>query len=92
MPKPPLTLEQLALEGLLTRIRELQIGESLILPNRADDGLGGLVVKRHSRRTYIFQREGFVDRSRWADDADEERRELATYLATGKLNEPEEIA
>lgn len=87
--KPPLTLAQLAVEHLLTRLQDLPVGASVTLADRADDGFGGLVVKRHARHTFVFQRSGFQARSRWADNPNQMREEIATYVATGKLNEPD---
>lgn len=52
-----ITLEQLAVDGLLTIITSLPVGSLLVIPGRADGF--GLVVKRHSRYTVIFQREYF---------------------------------
>jgi hypothetical protein len=55
-PKPALTLAQLAVENLLTRLTALPVGQSVILADRAGDGFGGLVAKRHSEHTLVFQR------------------------------------
>lgn len=52
-----ITLEQLALDGLLTIITSLPVGSVLVIPGRADGF--GLVVKRHSKYTVVFQREYF---------------------------------
>jgi hypothetical protein len=87
--KPPLTLKQLAIEKLLTRLTDLPVGASVLLPDRAGDGFGGLLVKRHARHTLVFQRTGSQERSRWADGPDQAREEIQTYIDTGKLHEPD---
>jgi hypothetical protein len=87
----PLTLAQLAVEHLLTRVESLPVGRAVVLADRAQDGFGGLLVKRHARNTLVFQRTGFQGRSRWADGPDQAREELRSYVETGKLNEPDQI-
>jgi hypothetical protein len=84
-----LTLRQLAVEHLLTRLAELPVGHSVVLADRAEDGFGGLLVKRHSKYTLVFQRTGYQGRSRWADGSDQAREEIAAYVETGKLREPD---
>ena len=87
--KPALTVAQLAIENLLTKLSGLPVGSTVVLKDRAGDGFGGLMVKRHSQHTLVFQRTGFQGRSRWADGPDQAREEIAAYLNTGKLNEPD---
>jgi hypothetical protein len=89
--RPALTTAQLAVENLLTQLTKLPVGQSIVLMDRAGDGFGGLVVKRHSRHTLVFQRSGFQGHSRWADRPDEAREEIAAYINTGKLHEPDNI-
>jgi hypothetical protein len=89
--KSALTLRQLAIEHLLTRLTELPVGASVVLADRAGDGFGGLLVKRHSTRTLVFQRTGSQERSRWADGPDQAREEIQTYIDTGKLQEPDKV-
>jgi hypothetical protein len=84
-------MRQLAVEHLLTRLSELPVGQSVVLADRAEDGFGGLLVKRHSPHTLVFQRTGYQGRSRWADGPDQAREELGSYVATGKLREPDII-
>lgn len=86
-----LTLAELAVENLLTRLSDLPVGHSLVLADRAGDGHGSLMVKRHAKNTLVFQRTGFQGRSRWADGPDQAREELRTYVASGKLNEPDNV-
>jgi hypothetical protein len=87
--KPALTLAQLAIENLLTKLTELPVGASIVLADRAGDGMGGLLVKRHSQHTLVFQRTGYIGRSRWADGPDQARQEIKAYVQTGKLKEPD---
>jgi hypothetical protein len=89
--KPALTIAQLAVEHLLRRLTELPVGQTVILEDRARDGFGGLLAKRHSQHTFVFQRVGHQGRSRWADGPDEVREELDAYVGTGKLREPDKI-
>jgi hypothetical protein len=89
--RPPLTEAQLAVESLLTRLSALPVGKTIVLADRAQDGFGGLVIKRHAKHILVFQRMGFKARSRWADGPDQAREELETYRTTGKLHEPDNI-
>jgi hypothetical protein len=89
--KPALTIAQLAVEDLLTRLNLLEVGQEVILKDRAQDGFGGLRVRRKSKYSFIFQRTGFKERSRWADRPDEVREEIEEYFSTGKLREPDNI-
>jgi hypothetical protein len=89
--RPALTLAQLAVEEILTRVMELPVGRSILFPDRAQDGFGGMVVKRYSWHTLVFQRAGSQERSRWADGLEQARREIETYLQTGKLREPDKV-
>ncbi|HEY1964449.1 MAG TPA: hypothetical protein VGG59_05940 [Acidobacteriaceae bacterium] len=82
---------QIAIEDLLTHLHELPIGSSRTLADRAQDGFGGLLVKRISRHTFVFQRTGFQGRSRWIDGPDEAREEIEEYFNTGKLREPDNV-
>lgn len=87
----PLTPDELAVEEMLSELMALPVGASRVFLDRAFDGFGGMVVKRHSAHTLVFQRQGFKARSRWADTHAEAREEIETYLDTGKLNEPDKI-
>jgi len=89
--KPALTIAQLAVEHLLTRLSELPVGRAVVLADRAEDGFGGLLVKRHAKHTYVFQRTNHMGRSRWADGPEQAREELQSYVATGKLREPDNV-
>ena len=89
--RPSLTAAQLAVEHLLTRLKELPVGQTVMLADRAQDGFGGLVVKKASPHTLVFQRSGFQGRSRWADGPEQAREELRSYVATGKLREPDNV-
>jgi hypothetical protein len=90
-PRQPLTLAQLAVETLLTKLVDLPVAQSVVLADRAGDGFGGLLVKRHSRHTLAFQRTSFQGRSRWGDGPDEARVEFEAYVASGKIEEPDRI-
>lgn len=90
--RDPLTPAQLEVERVLTEAMQLPVGQCLLLAEQYHgDGLGGLVVKRHSRHTLVFQRIGSRERSRWADDPEQAREEIAAYLETGRLHEPDQI-
>jgi hypothetical protein len=89
--KPALTMAQLAVEQLLTRLTELPVGRAVVLADRAEDGFGKLLVKRHSKHTLVFQRTNFMGRSRWADGPEQAREELQSYVESGKLREPDRI-
>jgi hypothetical protein len=89
--KPALTLKQLAIEKILTELSDLPVGSSRVYRDLAGDGFGGLLVKRHSTHTLVFQRTGYIGRSRWADGPAQARQEIRTYLDTGKLREPDNI-
>jgi hypothetical protein len=89
--RAPLTPAQLAVEELLARLLALPVGQTIILPDRAADGFGGLMAKRHSKYTLVFQRTGFAGRSRWADGPEQAREELQSYVETGKLRAPDVI-
>jgi hypothetical protein len=89
--KPSLTLRQLAVENILTELSELPVGSSRVYRDLANDGFGGLLVKRISAHTLVFQRTGYIARSRWADGPNQAREEIRAYVNTGKLNEPDKI-
>jgi hypothetical protein len=91
--KEPLTVAQLAVEHLLTRLAELPVGQSVVLADRAEDGLGGVLVRRHAKHTLVFQRAGAGsrERSHWADGPDQARQELRAYVESGKLREPDRV-
>lgn len=72
-------------ERILANVADLPIGKSLTLPDIAHDGWGGMVVKRYSRDTLVFQREGSSERSRWADGLSRSYEEIEHYVSTGKL-------
>lgn len=84
-----MTLAQLAIENLLARLADLPVGRSVVLADRADDGHGGLLVRRESKHVLVFQRTNFQRRSHWAHGSDQAREQLRSYVASGKLREKE---
>jgi hypothetical protein len=80
-----LTLAQLAVEHLLTRLVDLPVGSSVVLADRSEDGHGGLLVRRESKHVLVFQRTNFQRRSHWAHGPDQAREHLRSYVASGKL-------
>jgi len=72
---------------IYSNARDLPVGKSLTLPpaNSSDD-FGGLVIKRNSAKTFVFQREFYRTRSRWADTPADAIREITYYLVTGNLH------
>lgn len=74
-------------------LEDLPQGESIHLAGIGQpmDGGGGLVVKRHSRHTWVFQREHHQQRSRWADSIQECEEELRFYIQTGALHPPDKV-
>jgi hypothetical protein len=77
---------------IIAAIEELEPNASLTLPDIANDGLGGVVVKRHGKsRTFVFQREGSQERSRWADNRMQLGQEVKAYLQTGRLHSPDNV-
>ena len=87
----PLTAIQRETERILANMADLPVGKSLTLEDIAHDGFGGMTVKRHSEKTFVFQRTGFIGRSRWADGLAQCYEELETYVLTGLLREPDRI-
>lgn len=75
-------------QSILNKVASLSVGDSLRLEDKAHDGFGGMVVKRHSRNTLVFQREFAHHRSRWADGLAQCMEEIETFGLTGKLHEP----
>lgn len=76
---------------ILANMADLPIGKQLLLADLAHDGFGGMVVKRHAKKTYVFQREFSRHRSRWADGLPDAMEEIRQYVRTGKLSEPDRI-
>jgi hypothetical protein len=79
------------LRRILLDLEDLPVRKSLTLTDLAHDGFGGMVVFRSSQKTYVFQREFYKGRSRWADSHTECAQELECYLLTGKLQEPDKV-
>ena len=91
-----LTLAQDAeVRRILANVADLPIGGKLLLPDLANDGFGGMYVKRArtgtASKTWVFQREFYMGRSRWAHGLAECIEELETYVLTGHLREPDRI-
>jgi hypothetical protein len=84
-----LTLAQLAVENLLTRLTQLPVGRSIVLADRADDGHGGLLVRRESKHVLVFQRTNFQRQSHWAHGPDQAREHLRSYVTLGRLADGE---
>jgi hypothetical protein len=87
----PLTAVQRETERILANVADLPIGKTITLADIAHDGLGGMVIKRHSRSTVVFQRQFSRERSRWADELAEAYDEIMVYVMTGKLHEADRI-
>lgn len=89
-----LTKEQLETERILANVADLPVGKTITLLSAkqedpiAYDGFGGLVVKRHSNSTFVFQRQHDTERSRWADNLGEAYEEIAYWVEHGKLHPP----
>ena len=84
-----MTLAQLAVEHLLQRLVDLPVGRSIVLADRAEDGHGGLLVRRESKHVLVFQRTNFRRRLHWAHGSDQAREHLRSYVTSGKLREEE---
>lgn len=91
MERKVMTKAELEVERILQNVADLPVGKTLTLADIAHDGFGGMVVKRHSRNTLVFQREHAHERSRWADGIAQAYEEIETYVNTGKLHEPDRI-
>lgn len=89
--RPAMTLAQLAVEKMLAQLMLLPVGQSRAYRDLANDGLGGMQVTRHSRHTFVFQRTGSKERSRWADTPEQAREEIEAYLETGRLKGPDKV-
>ena len=87
----PLTAVQRETERILANVADLPVGKTITLEDTAHDGFGGVVVKRHSRNTLVFQRQFSRERSRWADGLAQAYEEIETYVATGKLHEADRV-
>ena len=86
----PLTAIQRECERILANVADLPVGQTITLADRAYDGFGGMKVKRHSADTLVFQRTGYIGRSRWADGLAQAYEEIEQYVTTGTLKEPSE--
>lgn len=86
-----LSREDAEVMRILANVADLPVGKSLTLADSAYDGFGGMVIKRSSTKTYVFQREFSRERSRWADSLPDTIAEIRTYVRTGKLAEPDRI-
>jgi len=78
-------------QRILSNVADLPVGGTITLPDIANDGWGGMVVKRHSAKTLVFQREFMKGRSRWADGLAQALEDIEVYVATGKLHEPDRV-
>src|SRR4030095_3041737 len=86
-----LTLAELAVENLLKRLVDLPVWRAVLLADRAEDGHGGLLVRRESKYTLVFQRTRFHQKvPHWANGLDEAREHLRSYVKSGKLCDPEQ--
>ena len=85
------TAAQRECERILANVADLPVGKTLTLADIAHDGLGGMVVKRHSRDTLVFQRVGSKERSRWADGLSQAYEEIEAYVLTGHLKNPDKV-
>jgi hypothetical protein len=85
------TKEDTEVMRILANVTDLPVGKSLILPALAHDGFGGVVVKRYSKKTYVFQREFSKERSRWADSLPDTIAEIRQYVRTGVLTPPDSV-
>lgn len=83
----PLTVVEREVERILANVADLPIGKTILLEDTAHDGFGGVVVKRHSRETLVFQRQFSQERSRWADGLSQAYEEIEAYVQTGRLQE-----
>ena len=87
----PMSAAQLETERILANVSDLPVGKSLTLADIAHDGFGGMIVKRHSPKTFVFQRTGSQDRSRWADGITQLYEEVEAYVMTGTLHAADQI-
>lgn len=87
-----MTPEQHEVQRILSNVADLPIGKCLTLAMRyTGDGLGGMIVKRSRRNTWVFQREFYIGRSRWADGLAQCLEEIEHYVKTGRLQEPDRV-
>lgn len=77
---------------ILENVADLPKGRSLTLSAIDNsDGYGGCVVLHSRSGPYVFQREGYQGRSRWADNLSQALEEIEAWVNTGRLHEPDKI-
>lgn len=75
---------------ILANVADIPIGGSLHLPDLAHDGLGGMNVFHTRRGTWLFQRELYTQRGRFADGLAQCLEEIEFYiLSNGHLSGPD---
>lgn len=80
---------ELEAHRILANVADLPVRGSLILADLAHDGFGGMKVMRTRANTWMFQREGYTARGRFADGLAQCLEEIEVYVNSGKLAEPD---
>ena len=75
---------------ILANVADIPVNSSLQLADLAQDGFGGMNVFRTRKRTWLFQREFYTARGRFADGLARCLDEIEFYLTSnGHLQGPD---
>ena len=74
---------------ILANIADLPRGGKLLLADLAHDGFGGMHVFHTSSGSYLFQREFYTARGRFADTKAHCIAEIEHYVDSGMLSGPD---
>ena len=76
---------------ILANVADIPIGGSLQLADLAQDGFGGMNVFHTRKGTWLFQREFYTQRGRFADGLAQCLEEIEFYiLSNGHLSGPDQ--
>ncbi len=82
--------QQAEASRILANVADIPIGGSLQLADLAQDGFGGMNVFRTRKGTWLFQREFYNARGRFADGLAQALTEIEFYLTSnGHLSGPD---
>ena len=92
MPKTILSPTELEAQRILSNVADIPKGGKLTLADLAADGFGGMNVFRTQRGGWLFQREFYRARGRFADNLPECLEEIEFYLTSGgHLSGPDNV-
>ncbi len=77
-------------QRILANVADIPVGGNLMLADLAADGFGGMNVFRTRNGTWLFQREFYTQRGRFADGLSQCLEEIEFYvLSNGHLSGPD---